>query len=59
MRQVARWYDADIVFENKIPGYFVATGIPRTMPVSKLLKALEIAGGVHFEIDGKKILVKP
>jgi len=59
MRQVSRWYDADIVFENKIPGYFVATGIPRTMPVSKLLKALEMAGGVHFEIDGKKILVKP
>jgi ferric-dicitrate binding protein FerR (iron transport regulator) len=59
MRQVARWYDADIVFENKIPGYFVATGIPRTMPVSQLLKALEMAGGVHFEIDNKKIIVKP
>ncbi len=57
MRQVARWYDADIVFENKIPGYFVATGIPRTMPVSKLLQALEMAGGVHFKIEGKKISV--
>lgn len=59
MRQIARWYEADIVFETKISGYFVATGIPRTMPVSQLLKALEMAGGVHFEIDNKKIIVKP
>jgi len=58
MRQVSRWYDVDVVFKDKISGHFVVTGIPRTVPVSKLLQVLEMMGGVHFEIDGKKILVK-
>ena len=58
MRQVSRWYDVEVVFKDKISGHFVATGIPRTVSVSKLLTVLEMMGGVHFEIDGKKILVK-
>jgi transmembrane sensor len=58
MRQVSRWYDVDLVFEDNIFGHFVVTGISRTMPVSKLFTVLEKMGGVHFEIEGKKILVK-
>jgi ferric-dicitrate binding protein FerR (iron transport regulator) len=58
MRQVSRWYNADVVFEDKIPGHFVATGIPRTVPVSKLLTVFEKMGGVYFEIEGNKIIVK-
>ena len=58
MRQASRWYDIDVVFQDQIPGHFVVTGVPRTLPISKLLKALEMMGGVHFEIEGKKILVK-
>jgi ferric-dicitrate binding protein FerR (iron transport regulator) len=58
MRQVSRWYNVDIIFKDKISGHFVVTGISRTVPVSKLLSVLEMMGGVHFEIDSKKILVK-
>ncbi len=50
MRQVARWYGVDVVFEDKIAGHFVAT-VPRDVPVSKLLKIFEATGGVRFEID--------
>jgi len=59
MRQVSRWYGVDVVFEDKIPGHFVAT-VPRNVTVSKLLKIFETAGGVKFEIDemNKKITVK-
>jgi len=28
------------------------------VPVSKLLQYMEMSGGVHFEIDGKKIIVR-
>jgi len=59
MRQVSRWYDEDVVFEDKISGHFGVTGVSRTVRVSKLLAALEMIGRVHFEIDGKKIMVKP
>lgn len=58
MRQVARWYDAEIIFEKPIDKYFVAS-IPRNVPVSRLLHLFEETGGVHFTIDGKTITVKP
>ena len=56
MRQVSRWYGVDVVFEDAIPGYFVAT-LPRNVPVSKLLTMFEMAGGVHFEIDEAKRVI--
>ncbi|MDP4264522.1 MAG: FecR domain-containing protein [Bacteroidota bacterium] len=60
MRQLSRWYDVQTVFEDKVPGHFGVTNISRNVPLSKLLKALELAGAGHFEIDeaGKKITVR-
>lgn len=59
MRQVARWYGVNVVFEDQIPGHFVAT-VSRNVTVSKLLKILEATGDVKFEIDdaNKKIIVR-
>jgi transmembrane sensor len=56
MRQVSRWYDVDIIYDANIPDSFVAE-IPRDLPVSELLKLLELTGLVHFKIEGKKITV--
>jgi len=58
MKQAARWYDADIVYEGKISGHFVAE-IPRGVQMSKLLHILELTERVHFKIDGKKVTVMP
>ena len=58
MRQIARWYDVDIVYERKIDNQFIGT-IPRQVPVSTVLKILESTGWVHFKIEGKKITVAP
>lgn len=58
MKQVARWYDAEVVYEAKVDGNFVAR-ISRDMPVSKLLQILELTDRVHFEIQGRRIIVKP
>ena len=58
MRQVERWYDAEVVYENDIPDHFVAD-IPRDVPASKLLELLELTNHVHFKIEGKKITVMP
>ena len=58
MRQLARWYDVEISYEGKMPTrQFVGT-IPRNVPVSDVLKLLEL-NKVHFRIDGKKITVAP
>lgn len=56
MRQVERWYDAEIVYENKPSDHFNAE-VSRDVPVSKLLHFLEMTGRVRFKIEDKKIIV--
>lgn len=56
MRQVNRWYDAQIVYEARIPHHFIGT-IPRNVQVSRLLTMLELTGRLHFRIEGRKIFV--
>jgi ferric-dicitrate binding protein FerR (iron transport regulator) len=58
MRQAARWYDVEIVYEGKIKGT-VTGGIGRDVNASELLQIMESTGKVSFEIDGKKIIVRP
>lgn len=56
MRQVERWYDADVEFRDNVTLHLNAT-IERDVPVSKLLQILEETGQVHFEIKDNKIIV--
>jgi transmembrane sensor len=56
MRQVEKWYDVDVQFEDKINYNFVAD-INRDVPVSELLRLLELTNLVHFKVEGNKIIV--
>jgi ferric-dicitrate binding protein FerR (iron transport regulator) len=56
MRQVERWYDADVEFKDSITLHLNAT-IERDVPVSKLLHIFEETGQLHFKIEDKKIFV--
>jgi transmembrane sensor len=58
LRQLARWYDVEIVYKDKIEDLFYAD-IPRNTKLSDVLKALELTGKIQFEIKGKSIIVKP
>ncbi len=57
-RQLARWYDVQVIYDRKIDDLFYAE-IPRNTVLSDLLKALELTGKVNFKIEGKKIIVMP
>lgn len=57
MHQLSRWYDVDIVYEGKIPGGHFSGIVSRNNNISQVLKILE-AGGMHFSIEGKKLIVK-
>jgi hypothetical protein len=57
-RQLARWYNVDIVYSGTIDDLFYAK-IPRNTNLSKVLDLLQRTGKVHFRIEGKKLLVKP
>ena len=55
MRQIERWYDARVIFEDNIRYHFNGT-FDRCFPVSKILFLLEETGHVHFTINGKQLL---
>lgn len=58
MRQISRWYDVEISYEGKIAGGKFGGGISRNLPLSSVLKSLE-STGIHFRLDGKKLIVTP
>jgi transmembrane sensor len=58
MRQIARWYDVEVVYEGKVEQHFWGS-ISRDINVSQVLRKFESTGGVRFRIEGKKIIVMP
>ena len=56
MREMARWYDVEVIYNTRVSQHFIAD-VPRDVPVSELLKLLELTDQVHFKIEGKKITV--
>lgn len=57
MRQVARWYDVEINYNNnKIPSKTFTGSISMNSNLSQILEILSYTG-LHFEIAGKKINV--
>jgi transmembrane sensor len=57
MRQLSRWYDVEVVYVNDPPKDLFRGEMYRNVNASKILKVLE-ASGVHFTVEGKKILVR-
>lgn len=58
MKQVSRWYDVEVVYQDealKAKTFFTIS--TRFAKVSQLLGNLEKIGGVKFKIEGKKITV--
>jgi ferric-dicitrate binding protein FerR (iron transport regulator) len=59
MRDIARSYDVEVEYEGgRSDEKFNIMGIPRNVPVSKVLEYLELTEKVKFEIEGRKITVK-
>jgi len=57
MREVARWYDVDVEYKEPVPQIHFSGSISRSNNISQILNMLELTGGVHFSIDGRKITV--
>lgn len=59
MRQIARWYDVEVVYEGttvKNDPMFVE--VTRNTRLSDVLKILEETGSAKFSIQGRKVIVK-
>jgi len=58
MKQVERWYDVDVVYQGDKPDGHYKGEVPRSVDISEMLKVLEVSG-IHFKIEGRKIIVLP
>lgn len=56
MRQLSRWYNIEIVYENGIPDMEFYGKMQRAMPLSAMLKMLERAG-LEYRLEGNNRLV--
>jgi ferric-dicitrate binding protein FerR (iron transport regulator) len=56
MKQLARQYDFDVEFKDKIDGHYTLT-LTQEATIDQVLQVLEFSGGVHFEMEGRKIVV--
>lgn len=59
LREVARWYDVDIVYEVTPSPELYGGGIGRNLHLSNVLGLLEASGYNHFRIEGRKVIVLP
>lgn len=57
MKQLERYYDIEVEYQDDIPYQFVAK-VSRDVPVSAFLEKLELTNLIHFKIEGKKIIVR-
>lgn len=57
MRQVSRWYDVEVEYQE-IPDKKFSGTIPRNVNASQVFKILELTGNVHFTIEGNKVVVR-
>jgi len=58
MRQLARWYNVEVVYEGKVPDMEFGGKIDRNLPLQELLKFLD-KNQVHFRIEGHNLIVLP
>jgi len=56
MRQVARWYDVEVIYEGEFPDDKFFGGIPRNSKLSAVAKILEL-NNIQLKVNGKTIRV--
>jgi transmembrane sensor len=56
LQEASRWYDMDVQYNNEIKDTYTIS-MSRAVPLSKLLNDLEQSGGVHFKIEGTRVIV--
>lgn len=58
LRQFARWYDVEVVYEGKAPDFVLSGAIRRDFTLTEALLTLEKMG-LRYRIDNKKLIILP
>lgn len=57
MKTIALWYDVEVIYKGDLTGETFIGTISKFERIEELLKTIELTGGVHFKIEGRKIIV--
>jgi len=58
MKQISRWYDVEVVFENKDTAHLSLGGsMSKYEDLSNVLRVLELTGDLKFKLEGRKVTV--
>ncbi len=57
MRQLARWYDVEIIYLNDIDNITFTGSLSKSEEISDVLRKISLTESVHFEIDGRRVMV--
>lgn len=58
MRQVSRWYNAEVIYNGKIPAKQLSGKIPRSVNVEKLVEMLAY-NGIRCKVEYNQITINP
>lgn len=58
MRKLSRWYNVEVYYSGPIPVGHYEGAIRRQAEINQVLEILELPGGIDFEINENKIMVK-
>jgi hypothetical protein len=56
MRQLVRWYNIEVVYENDLPVRYFTADMSRDKNLSSILKILE-ANNINYKLDNKKLTI--
>jgi ferric-dicitrate binding protein FerR (iron transport regulator) len=58
MKQLSKWYDIDVKYENGIPDVLFSGEMQRKLSLAQVIDVLNTMG-VHCTIRGKQLIIKP
>ncbi|MEH3114305.1 FecR family protein [Pedobacter terrae] len=59
MQDIARWYNIEVVYNGPVTKESFGGAISRNKPLKDVLSSLEETGGVHFKVEGRRVIVMP
>ncbi|GHE32789.1 FecR family protein [Sphingobacterium griseoflavum] len=57
LQKISRWYDIDVVYEERLPALEINGSVSRFDDVEKVLEVLRVATGKRFELEGRRLIV--
>ena len=58
MKQLERWYDVEVEYEEDLPSISLSGVIDRNINASRVIEMLQMSSGLDFRISGRKIMVR-